>query len=135
MKVKVEYDTEREVPDQFRILETFSLKADDGFEFQVTEGLLTDGASIPDVFQSLIHPIHRDFPADAFHDGSYMLNHFHEFSRLEIDRYWLQFMKRFNPRKPFRTYTKYAVVRLFGWYNWRYYKYLSPKQQQQQAFD
>ncbi|MDR6194740.1 DUF1353 domain-containing protein [Siphonobacter sp. SORGH_AS_0500] len=135
MKIKVEYDTKHPKPDQFRVTKAFRLQADDGQKFTVWAGILTDGASIPSLFQSLVHPISRDFPADAFHDAYYMLNNSHHFSRLQVDLYWLEFMKRLNPNRPFRTYTKFLIVRIFGGCNWRYYNRLTLKQQIDEAFE
>lgn len=135
MKISLEYDTEHPKPDQFRLRKAFKLEARDGHKFTVYAGILTDGASVPGLLQSLVHPIHRDFPADAFHDAYYMLNNSHGYSRLQVDLYWLEFMKQLNPKKSLRTYTKFIVVRLIGWHNWRYYRKLTIQQQADEAFD
>ncbi|PQA59169.1 DUF1353 domain-containing protein [Siphonobacter curvatus] len=122
MKIVLEYDTQGIVPDHFRVLEGFTLEASDGTIFDIPAGLLTDGASVPGWAQGLIHPIGRDFVADAFHDCFYISNRVHGFSRSQIDTYWLEFMKRFNPKKPRRTYSKFVVVRALGWWNWYGYR-------------
>lgn len=121
MKIVLLYNTEGLEPDHFELLQDFILEASDGTVFVIEAGLITDGASVPGFAQGIIHPISRDLLADAFHDCYYMKAQ-HEYSRRQIDKYWLEFMKRFNPKKPFRTYLKYGYVRALGWYNWRYYR-------------
>lgn len=122
MRIVLAYDSEGLKPDHFELLEDFTLTADDGTAFEVREGLITDGASVPGWAQSIVHPIGRDFAADAFHDAYYMQNRSHSFSRRQIDGYWLEFMRRFNPDKKGRTVLKYGLVRALGWWNWYGYK-------------
>ncbi|MBO9641201.1 MAG: DUF1353 domain-containing protein [Siphonobacter aquaeclarae] len=121
MKMALVYDTEGRKPDHFRLSEDLILTASDGAFFRIPAGFMTDGASVPGLLQGFVHPIHRDFPADAFHDYHYENRRYYDFSRREIDGYWLEFMRKYNPDHPARTLVKYLYVRALGWWNWRYY--------------
>ncbi len=121
MLVDLQYDTEQLQPDRYRLQSDILLQSKTGRVFRIPAGFVTDGASVPDLLQGLVHPVYRDFPADAFHDFFYIYNAFSGFTRKDIDAFWLEFMKQFNRKNHVRTYTKYAYVRLLGWYNWNYY--------------
>lgn len=84
-----------------------------GVELPVTvpEGFVTDFASIPKVFQGLIHPFGSHAPAAVLHDYLYAIGR--QRARKYADLLFFYAMKESGVR-PWRRTTMFLMVKLFG---------------------
>lgn len=80
----------------------------------VHKGQLTDGASIPKIFHSIIGPFGSYFHAALVHDSLYKKDNTYLFTRKECDDIFEEGMKVSGV--PYITRKViYSAVRLFGW--------------------
>lgn len=102
----------------FRLVSRFRYISSYG-EIVVPKGFITDGASIPSVFWSIISPFGDYFGAAIIHD--YLYNHdteYSNYSREEADLIFKEAM--FNLGVPWlRRETIYRAVQLFGGLSFR----------------
>jgi hypothetical protein len=89
----------------------------DSVKITVKSGFLTDGASIPKAFWSIVgNPLESDLLKPAIiHDGLYTLM---KLSRLESDNL-LKEMLLFNGASKAKVFLVYYAVRLFGNSHWK----------------
>jgi hypothetical protein len=89
----------------------------DSIQVAVKSDFVTDGASIPKVFWSVVgNPLENDLLKPAIiHDGLYNLM---QLKRLECDKL-LREMLLFNGTSKMKAYFIYYAVRLFGGSHWR----------------
>jgi hypothetical protein len=86
-------------------------------EVRVPEGTLTDGASIPEVFWSILYPFGPWFPAAVVHDFLYSPAN-KIFTRDESDSIFLEAM--YHVGVPWhKRHLIHAAVRAFGWKSFR----------------
>ena len=88
---------------------------EDGKCFTVPKGFITDFASVPRCFWSLIPPMGRYGKAALLHDYLYNTK---SVSRREADRIFLKTMLMMEVPK-WKAYVMYVAVRVFGWLRWR----------------
>lgn len=79
----------------------------------VPAGFITDFASIPKIFHSLILPYGKHTAASVIHDWLYSEKCYYKFTRLEADRMFLEIMHE-NGVNFFQAYLMYIAVRIFG---------------------
>jgi hypothetical protein len=85
----------------------------------VPAGFITDGASIPEMFWSILSPFGPWFHAALFHDWGYSRNNT-TLTRAEVDAIFKELM--FNIGVPWlKRETIYRAVRLFGASSYRGY--------------
>jgi hypothetical protein len=88
-------------------------------DIEVPAGFLTDGASVPRIFWSILYPFGSYFPAALVHDYLYskVSDHFtaaRKIDRKESDKIFLEAMKDVGVDWLTR-HTIYRAVRLGGW--------------------
>ena len=81
----------------------------------VPAGYITDFASVPRTFWSIISPIDRHAKAAVIHD--YLYDYPENYSRKEIDEIFLEALNVLDI-KIWKTHCLYYGVRLFSWYRW-----------------
>jgi hypothetical protein len=105
-------------------LDNGSWKLQDDFSYEdeyikitIKSNFITDGASIPKLFWSIIgNPLENDLLKPAIiHDGLYTLM---QLKRLECDKL-LKEMLLFNGTSKMKAYLIYYIVRLFGGSHWK----------------
>jgi hypothetical protein len=100
----------------WKLQDDFSYE-DDYIQVTIKSNFITDGASIPKLFWSIIgNPLENDLLKPAIiHDGLYTLM---QKPRLECDKL-LREMLLFNGTSKVKSYFIYYVVRLFGSSHWK----------------
>jgi hypothetical protein len=100
----------------WRLQDDFSYE-DDYIQVTIKSNFITDGASIPKLFWSVVgNPLENDLLKPAIiHDGLYNLMHQ---PRLECDKL-LKEMLLFNGTSKMKAYFIYYAVRLFGGSHWK----------------
>jgi hypothetical protein len=98
----------------FRLTARFRYK-----DIEVPKGFVTDGASVPRIFWSILYPFGSYFPAALIHDYLYSKASNHltaakKIYRKEVDQIFLQAMKDVGVGWLTRR-TIYRAVRLGGW--------------------
>jgi hypothetical protein len=90
---------------------------DDYIQVTIKSNFITDGASIPKVFWSVVgNPLENDLLKPAIiHDGLYALM---QLKRLECDKLFKD-MLLFNGTSKMKAYFIYYAVRLFGGAYWK----------------
>jgi hypothetical protein len=90
---------------------------DDYIQVTIKSNFITDGASIPKVFWSVVgNPLENDLLKPAIiHDGLYTLM---QLKRLECDKLFKD-MLLFNGTSKMKAYFIYYAVRLFGGAYWK----------------
>jgi hypothetical protein len=90
---------------------------DDSIQVTIKSNFITDGASIPKIFWSIVgNPLENDLLKPAIiHDGLYTLM---QLKRLECDKL-LKEMMLFNGTSKAKTYFIYYAVRFFGGSHWK----------------
>jgi hypothetical protein len=102
--------------DSWRLQDDFSYE-DDHIKVIIKSDFITDGASIPKLFWSIVgNPLENDLLKPAIiHDGLYTLM---QLKRLECDKL-LREMLLFNGTSKVKSYLIYYIVRLFGGSHWK----------------
>jgi hypothetical protein len=100
----------------WRLQDDFSYE-NDSIQVTVKSSFITDGASIPKLFWSIVgNPLENDIlKPTIIHDGLYTIM---QFTRLECDKL-LRAMLLFNGTSKAKAYLIYYVVRLFGGSHWK----------------
>jgi hypothetical protein len=100
----------------WKLQDNFSYE-DDYIQITVKSDFITDGASIPKLFWSVVgNPLSNDLLKPAIiHDGLYTLM---QLKRLECDKL-LREMLLFNGTSKLKAYFIYFSVRLFGGAHWK----------------
>jgi hypothetical protein len=84
-------------------------------DLEVPKGFVTDGASVPRIFWSILYPFGNYFPAALVHDYLYSkASNKLKITRAEADKIFLQAMKDVGVGWLTRR-TIYRAVRLGGW--------------------
>ncbi len=81
----------------------------------VPKGFITDFASVPFLFWSILPPFGKYTKSTVLHDWLY---HSHERSRLESDAIFYEAMT-VEGVVPWKASVMYGAVRVFGWLSWR----------------
>ena len=97
-----------------KIVEPFSYTTTDGLCVKIPDGFITDGASIPRPFRSIIASWGDHANAAVVHD---YVSRYKIRSRRECDKIFLEAMTELGVNK-IKKYTMYYSVRLFGWISW-----------------
>ena len=85
---------------------------------EIPKYFVTDFASVPKFFWSIIGPIGKFNLASVIHDYFYT---YHTTTRALADKEFYLWMKFTNPKAYIRNTLMYWGVRLFGAKRWRYY--------------
>lgn len=102
--------------DQWKLLEDF-----DWYGITVPKGFITDFASIPRAFWSILNPVGKIKPAALVHDFIYSKRgklDDRTLSRKDCDKIFLKIMKTVG-LSWFKRTTAYNAVRVFGGFAWR----------------
>jgi len=101
-----------EVTEEFR----YYIRSENSGDFiTVPKGFVTDGASIPRIFWSIVGPPWGDYGYAAIvHDFLY---HTQPCSRKEADRIFLEAMQVLKVNK-FKRWLMYRMVRMWSWICW-----------------
>lgn len=81
---------------------------------KVPSGKLTDFASVPRIFWSILSPIDKHAKAAVVHDFCYEI---HYDKKKRCDDIFAEGMKVLGV-KPWKIFFMYWAVRLFGWFRW-----------------
>lgn len=117
MSCDLQYPLLAPLPDgkHWRVAQPFHYCAKSGERFTVPPGTVTNLASIPGIFHSIIHKHGKHTPAAVLHDYLYQS---HETSRKRADDLFLEAMKAYGVSYVERQ-VMYAAVRLFGGKAWQ----------------
>ena len=100
---------------RWRLEDDVTVCLEDGRCFTIPKGFITDFASVPRCFWSLIPPMGRYGKAALLHDYLYNTK---SVSRREADRIFLETMFLMGVSR-WKAYVMYVAVRVFGWLRWR----------------
>jgi hypothetical protein len=89
-----------------------------GAQVTIKAGFLSDGLSIPKVFQSIFSKSPYYIFAGIIHDFGYRRDFPHKMSRKNVDRLFLYYMKKYGVGFLAR-HTIYRAVRLGAFKNWK----------------
>jgi hypothetical protein len=92
-----------------------------GSRFVVRAGFLSDGLSIPKIFQSIFSKSPHYIYAGILHDASYRSDFPHEYTRKQADKLFLFYMEAYGVGFLAR-HVIYLAVRMGGWLNYKKYK-------------
>lgn len=90
----------------------------DGDAITVPSGFLSDGLSIPKIFQNIFSKSPHYIYAGILHDYGYRTDFPHSLSRKAIDKLFLHYMKKYGVGW-FTRHMIYRAVRLGGWMSYR----------------
>lgn len=99
---------------RWKLLKPVTVCLEDDGCFTIPEGFVTDFASVPRCFWSIIPPMGRYGKAAILHDYLY---HTKSVSRKEADKIFLKAMDLLGV-SAWKKYVMYFAVRLFGWVKW-----------------
>lgn len=88
--------------------------------FIIEVGFISDFASALQLLWWLIPPHGRTAMACIVHDYLYEKNPVNA-TRREVDRFWLELLKKSGVPK-WQVWLMYYYVRALGWYNWKKYR-------------
>lgn len=103
---------------KWRLIEPFEFYIDEPagrIYYKVPVGFITDFASVPRIFWSILPPWGRYGKAAVLHDFLYKTK---SVSREKADRIFLEAMKVLKV-PAWKRYIMYWAVRLFGWIRWK----------------
>ena len=92
-----------------------------GSRFVIGAGFLSDGLSIPKIFQSIFSKSPHYIYAGILHDASYRSDFPHKYTRKEADKLFLFYMEAYGVGFLARNVI-YLAVRMGGWLNYKKYK-------------
>ena len=92
----------------------------------VPKGFITDFASVPKVFWSIIDPIGKHGKAAVIHDYCYYTAYY---SRIRSDQIFLEGMKVLKV-EPWKRQVMFHVVVMFGWWAWLKHRHRENKNKQ-----
>lgn len=113
----LEYPAVKQVEaDRWVLLESLEYKVNNNDDdvIVVPSGFITDFASIPQFFWSILPPFGKYSPAAVIHDWLYFTQ---TRKRSECDKIFLEAMEVMEVNWMTR-HTMYRAVRLFGWKGW-----------------
>lgn len=89
----------------------------------VPKGFITNFASVPRIFWSLISPIDEHGKAAVIHDYCYCVG---SYSRKRSDKIFREGLQVLNV-KPWKVFCMYWAVRLFAWFAWFNARRVAPR--------
>ena len=89
-----------------------------GSKILIRAGFMSDGASIPKIFQSLFSKTGKYLWAAVLHDYGYRKDFPHHMTRKEVDKLFLFYMREYGVGW-FTRHTIYRAVRLGGFAAWK----------------